>query len=89
MTVWVIETGYYEDREVIAVAATLDAAVAYIKTLYGPPYSVVWVDLTIASDGSSAMLRGQFARVLQYSDEHEQDFDIWRTDVVESEGDTE
>ena len=82
--VWVIESGYYEDRAVIAVAATLDAAVAYIKRLYGPPYRVVWDDLAI--DGSDAMLRGHFARVPKRSTEHDADFNIWRTDVEEGEG---
>lgn len=78
-TVWLIENGYYEDRIVVAVAATIDAAVAHIKSRYGEPYRVEWEPLEIESQVH--VLRGYFEGVAGYSTKHVGEFSIYEETV--------
>lgn len=74
-TVFVVEEGEYEQRGVMVVADSLDAAVAAVKRRYGPPYVVDWAELEVVADGLW-LLRGAFAAVPGKSTEHTAEFDI-------------
>ena len=55
--VWVVETGDYEQRQVVLVAATVEAAAAELKTLYAarcviPP---AWDEPVVSSDDSASI----------------------------------
>lgn len=43
-TVWVCETGEYEQRYVVGVWRTLDDGLAGIKEMHASPYIVAWHD---------------------------------------------
>ncbi|KKL83038.1 hypothetical protein LCGC14_1978790 [marine sediment metagenome] len=44
-SVWVIETGDYEEYHVAGITRTLKAAVDLVKARYAPPYIVQWGDV--------------------------------------------
>lgn len=67
MTVWVIETGEYEDGYVFGVAESLDAAVAYVRAQFGPPYQVSWSEI---QNNPGPSIVGTFQQVPNYSTTH-------------------
>ena len=77
-TVYVIEHGEYEDRCISGIAASLDAAVKFVKTTYSSPYIVRWEELVHRESGKSEYwtLSGNFSAVQGYSIEHKGEFDI-------------
>lgn len=69
--VYVVETVDYEQSYVQCVAPTLDAAVAALKEMYGPPYVVRrWGKVTKDAGGGAWSLDADFAAVPGYSTEH-------------------
>ena len=78
--VWVIETGDYEERHVVGVAATVEAGVSWIKALHGRPHEVRWDDLT--GDGP---LVGHFSSVPGFSTEHDAEFAFTAFALLEEE----
>ena len=78
-TVWLIETGEYAQRDVFGVASSLDAAVAYVKRAYGPPYVVEWEDVEQdewQKEHNWWTLVGNFEGVQGYSTRHRGVYDI-------------
>ena len=69
MLVWLIESGDYEQRSVDGVADSLEAAVAFLKECYPPPYKVRWGELVKVADDEYEII-GHFAPVLHYSRLH-------------------
>jgi len=69
MEVVVVETGEYEQRYVVLVAASSEAAEAAVKETYRPPYIVSW-------ELNERGLSGKFSAVLGYSTEHVGQFDF-------------
>jgi hypothetical protein len=80
MTVWLIETGEYEQRYVMAVCESLAAALAHIKQVFSAPYRVQWQEPT-TEDGQTT-LRGDFEAVLNYSTHHTAVFDISPCELI-------
>ena len=78
VTVFVIETGGYEQRFVFGVAASVEAAIAYIKAQYLRPYVVRW-DLHSKCDTTT--LIGHFEATPGYSTRHDAEFDITPTQL--------
>ena len=74
-TVWVVESGDYDQRMVVCVAASRDAAVSHVKDVYGPPYVVQWSERETHSDGGLT-LTGTFQAVPGKSTSHTAHFDI-------------
>lgn len=79
--VWIVEEGDYEQRGVVLVAASLDAAVNEIKRMYGPPYRVAWDDLNY-DDETSPCLTGHFEGVRGYSTTHTAHYSISKMPLV-------
>lgn len=77
MTVWVVESGDYEQRGIRYIAESFDTAVDVVKAAYGPPYRVAW---TVDGQG----LTGTFEAVVGYSIAHTARFDITEYAVVRS-----
>ena len=73
-TVYVVETGEYEQRYVFGVYVSLAAAVLSIKETYGAPYVVRWHDVEPGEDYST--LTGDFEAVQHHSTRHQAHFDI-------------
>lgn len=69
MEVIVVETGEYEQRYVVLVAATEDAAETAIKEMYRAPYVVSW-------EKNERGLCGKFSAVIGFSTEHVGQFDF-------------
>lgn len=68
-TVWIAESGDYEQRGIDLVGRTLEDAVAAVKSVYCAPYKVTWGPLEIQND-DEATLTGEFKQVINYSTEH-------------------
>jgi hypothetical protein len=77
-TVWLVETGEYQDRMVWVVAASLPAAVKAVKEGYGPPYVVRWEEKL---DQDNPCLVGHFEAVLGKSSCHTAVYDFIEWDV--------
>lgn len=78
-TVWIVETGDYEQRGTMAVYSSPEAAEAGIKATFGPPYIVRWEPLERgqqSTSGYSYHLTGHFEAVNHYSIEHTGHYDI-------------
>jgi len=80
MTVYLAESGEYEQRGVTGIYISEEAALAGIKATYPAPYVVVWDAPTRNHD--ELTLTGRFSAVPHYSTEHVAQFDI-RPMVVE------
>ena len=62
-TVWVVESGDYEQRGIDGIYGSFSSAIEGIKAGFGSPYIVDWVQ-----DGDD--LVGHFEEVLHYSTKH-------------------
>jgi hypothetical protein len=82
--VWLVESGYYSDRDVVGVYASESAAVDGIKAIYGAPYRVTWEPPT--RDGDTLILTGHFEAVDGYSTAHVSHYEI-RPVVVQGQTD--
>lgn len=67
-TVWLVESGEYEQRGVDLVGATKASAAAALRRSYGPPYRVEWVDHL--DDPERPHMIGRFEDVAGFSTEH-------------------
>jgi len=89
MKVWVIETGDYEQRIIFGIAASPEAAVAYIKAEYSqPPYIVQWEELRWdekkeSDTEQSASITGIFQQVSGYPYGGRNKYDISSWEVEE------
>jgi len=72
---WIVETGDYEQRGIVLVASSLEAAVRAIKERYGPPYIVEWGELKDEGEWGHS-LSGKFAQVTGRATAHTATFDI-------------
>lgn len=83
-SVWLIESGEYEQRGVFGVAESLEAAIAHVKTEFGPPYIVRWEQPKKSDYPEFPMitLTGHFEAVPGYSTEHTADYDITECTVA-------
>ncbi len=75
MTVWMVESGEYEQRGVMFIAASKDAAIRAVKDSYAD-YKVVWAE----TDGG---LAGTFEELQYLSTKHIAYFDITEWTVKE------
>ena len=82
MTVWLIESGEYEQRGVWGVADSVVSAVEFIKQKFPPPHQVSW-DEPVQLDDDTWRLTGAFGAVQYYSIEHENTFDITKYEVYD------
>ncbi len=80
MSVWVVQTGDYEQRGICLIAASLEVAVKAIKERYPAPYKVTWEELV--QQGSDYELKGHFEQVPHYAIERTAYFDIEEMEVV-------
>ncbi len=80
-TVWVVEHGDYDERGIVLVAATDDAAVKAVKDSYPPPYIVRWDRLCGSRRSGRRVLTGHFEAVQHFSTKHQDDFEIQRWSV--------
>ena len=67
-TVWVVESGEYEQRSVDLVARTLEDAVKALKEGYAKPYEVTWGE--VVEERGFTLIRAEFDEVLGYSARH-------------------
>ena len=75
--VWIIETGDYDQRYVVAVAVSLTEAVRFIKDKYGLPYIVRWEDVVErVQDSPAAYMVGHFKEVAGCSTRHIAQYDF-------------
>ena len=74
-SVWVIETGDYEQRGVFGVAVSPEAAAACVKDCFTAPYIVRWDEPTEAG------ITGHFRSVPNYSISHTARFDFTEHEV--------
>ena len=83
MEVWIVESGEYEQRGIVLVAASREAAFEAVKALYGPPYRVKW---SIAPEDKydAEALIGEFEQVTGYSVGHTARFDATPYDVKDA-----
>ncbi len=82
LTVYVVETGDYEQRGVFLVATSIDAAVQSIKAAYAAPFRVTWDSPTVPDTMGCARLCGHFADVPGYSIAHEAIYDMTPYEVT-------
>ena len=68
-TVWVVETGEYEDRFIVGIYDSRKSAIEGIKEPYGSPYVVRW-------EQNERILTGHFEEVANYCTKHSADFEI-------------
>lgn len=80
--VWVIESGEYEDRSVDGVAASVEAAVRFIKKRFGDPYIVEWEPLKKCEEEEFALI-GHFEDVPNFSIKHRGIYNITRYELAE------
>jgi hypothetical protein len=73
--VWVIETGDYEERRVVGVARSVDAAASLIKRRYLAPYIVEWKEPKQDRNGDWSMM-GHFGQVFEHSIKHSVRYDF-------------
>lgn len=84
MKVFVIETGEYEQRYVVGVAVSVDAAVRSIKETHKqPPYSIEWSAPEKDTHGDGWTLQGDFAARAGYSTKHTAFFSMEPFDLAE------
>lgn len=77
MTVWLAETGYYEDRYVVGVYSTPQVAYDAVRQTYAHPYIVRWSDLQHApSDFFPFSFSGDFEQVDNFSTKHTMHVDL-------------
>ncbi len=88
MKVYLVETGDYEQRHVMLVAVSLQAAVDEIKRVFSAPYIVHWHDLKDESwqyEGKPYEewgLMGDFERVAGFSTRHTGEFTISSEELI-------
>lgn len=83
MMVYVVSSGEYENYHVDAVAASVEAAVRWIKAGYAPPFLVKWDQLILPHhDDDRWLLTGHFEEVIGYSTKHDAIWDIEEYEVV-------
>ena len=80
---WVVESGDYEQRHVVMVAATPEAAVVAIKRMFASPYVVRWEDAAQDADGDWRLV-GHFDAVVGYSTQHQSTFEITRYPIIDA-----
>lgn len=73
-SVWIIETGEYEARQVFRVARSREAGIKQLKETYSPPYIVQWEEVP---EG----LIGTFEFVLGHSAAGKESFDFTEFDL--------
>ena len=78
MKVWVIEDDEYI---AVAVAATVDKAIAYVKARYQDPYVVKW-HAPLERDPAYFVLLGDFQAVDGYSTAHTTQYDFRQFEVL-------
>ena len=76
-----MESGEYEQRGVDAVFASPDAALPYLRNLYGIPYVVDWIGPV--KDDWGFYIEGVFQRVIGYSTNHTARYELAEWDVHE------
>jgi hypothetical protein len=80
MTVWVCESGDYEERAVCFVCGYPGAGIAHLKRFYDLPYIVVW-DEPVRAEKDLTII-GHFAAVQGHSTEHDKEFTFTEYPVV-------
>jgi hypothetical protein len=73
--VYVVESGDYEQRGVVLVAASVEAAFAAVKAIYGAPYRVHW------QQADAETLVGDFEAIDGYSTQHTAYYDVTEYEV--------
>ena len=81
LTVWVVETGVYEESAIDAIYNSLEAAISGTKSNYGHPYIVTW---ELEGEEGLNILVGHFKDVPGYSIEHKAKFYITSYPVKEA-----
>ena len=66
VTVYVLESGEYDQRTIDGVFSSLDAACESIRRPYGAPYIVQWEDSAKQSGSGRYTYTGHFTRVNGY-----------------------
>lgn len=79
MNVWMI----HGDDCIVAVADSLDSAVAHLKSKFKPPYKVSWDELKI--DQWGADLTGHFEMVPGWSTRHDYTYGFEEREVVSAD----
>ena len=79
MTIWVIESGEYEQRGVDGVALSPDHGLQFLQDRYKDPYVVKW--LPLERNGNGASVTGQFEAVQGFSIKHTCRFDMTEHEV--------
>lgn len=67
--IWVCNTGEYEQNYTFGAWRSLEAAIAAVKAIYGPPYVVRWEEPTADKHGD-VELTGHFEAERGYSTQH-------------------
>lgn len=80
-TVYVIETGEYEQRYIFGVADSIAAAVQHIKATYRAPYVVQW-DEPSSDSADFTFLVGHFDAVVGKSTKHTASFEITAESLI-------
>jgi hypothetical protein len=76
VTVYVVESGEYEQRMIFGVFSSLDAACASIRRPYVAPYIVRWDDAAVPNSYGGYTYTGHFTRVNGYCGDRPEEWSI-------------